>query len=355
MNFFKNLFSNRTKEEAAIKPPELPVEKQSIEKEQPHNVNKSPQNTAPPQQQNNSKEEEDFKNELYLSMRRYYSNAGLQAVLNLTNNGITLKEHEAFDGTYREWQDIRSAWDRMGLFYDLWDQTELKKLEKWQVLERYIKDRRAVDALNFKEINVTTEDFMDIRVPVALSKMYRSLDTLPNALYYAEAAYKLRPDLDIVKVELATALHISDNETDRERAHSLMQEVLEKKIKASGDKEVALLNFFIFSEDYIDSSIFAALYLQLGNCDVTTWDTMAEEYYSCPRFRYEHAVFLNNQNDNMRAIAKLDSLANEFPWFKKGVLTYIDSIKTIRKNMNNPSFLEDEMKRMEQYKSMWKN
>lgn len=294
-----------------------------------------------------------FKDELYISLKRYYSSPELVVELNLTDeHGKEYKEHEAYNGTFKEWSGIQSYWDRMGVLYDLWDETELVKLNKWQVINRYVNDRRPVEALEFFKSNIIQDDYIDIRLPVALSKMQRSLDSLPAALYYAESAYTLRPDLDITAIELASVLNLSTTQHDRDRAHTLMQGVLEKKIKASTEKEVALLNFFLFSEGYIDSSVFAALYLNAGDADLDAWDTMADEYYYCPNFRLEHAAALNKKGETMRMLAKLDSLTNEFPWHKNAVNTYIDAIQQLRESMNDEKFMSTELARLEQYKAM---
>lgn len=300
--------------------------------------------------------QEKFKVEMYESLKRYHYEPALDFKLNLTDsNGDVYREHEAFGGTYQEWSGVRSYWDRMGIFYKQWDDTELQKLAKWQVIQRYVNDRMPLEALDFFKSKVKEEDYMDIRLPVALSKMNRSLNAVANAKLFAEGAYKLRPDLDIVKTELASVLHLSEDQADKEKAHQLMQEVLEKKIKASGEQEIALLNFFLFGVDYIDSSVFAALYLNAGEAGLDAWDTMVNEYYHCPHFRYEHAVVLHKNNETVRMLAKLDSLTSEFPWFKAGVNTYADAILSIRQSMNNPDFMRDEFAKLEEYKLMWKH
>lgn len=307
---------------------------------------------------NNGNTPELFKKELYNSLERYYSSPGLEFELNLIDKkGKIYAEHEAFDYTYNQWKQITSTWDRRSILFEHWDSTEFKNLQKWQVIERFVKDRYALKALDFQKQNITNDDLEDIRLFVALSKLNRALDSFKSALHYSQTAYELRPDLDIVKVEYATVLHLSDIEKDKELSHKLINEVIENKlIKDKQDKaEIPLLNYFIFSTDYIDSSIFVLNYLKLGNCDLETWDKIAEEYYWCPIFRYEHSVILSNNGEGIRALAKLNSLADEFPWFKKGVLANIDAINQVRIQKKDSNFMEKEMKKMEQYKSMWKN
>lgn len=298
-----------------------------------------------------------FKKELYDSLNRYYSAPDLKFDFNLQDKDGNVheiyEEHEAFDYTFSEWRKINSVWDRRALLFEHWDESEFNKLQKWQIIERFVKDRYALKALDFQKSNITQDDFQDIRLIVALSKLYRALDSIPQANHYAKGAYELRPDLDIVKVEYANVLHLSDSKEEKDLSHKLINEVIENKIKNSSEEEIPLLNYFIFSEGYLDSSIFAINFLKAGNCDSETWDKLSEEYYWCPIFRFEHSVFLSQNEDSLRALAKLDSLANEFPWFKAGVIANIDAIKQLRTQRGEPNFMSEEMSKMEQYKSMW--
>ena len=308
------------------------------------------------QMSNSSNTPEQFKIELYDSLNRYYASPELDIELDLVDKkGNKLEEHIGLNYTFSQWKEIQSIWDRRSLLFEQFDETEFAKLEKWQIIERFVKDRYGLKAIEFLKSNISKDDFQDIRLVIALSKLYRVMDAVENALHYAKGAYELRPDLEIVKVEYATVLHLSDSEDDKELSHKLLNEVLENKIKASEDKDIALLNYFMFSPDYIDSSVFALSFLSQGDCDIETWEKLAEEYYWCPVFRYEHSVFLNSKGETLRAMAKLNSLANEFPWYKAAVLANIDTINQMREQSNDKNFMSNEMKQMESYKSMWKN
>lgn len=298
-----------------------------------------------------------FKHEVYDSIRRYYSSPEYIIDFNLKDdNDRQLEEYEAFDFTYSEWKKVSSVWDRKSILFELWDETEFSKLQKWQIIERFIKDRYSLKAVKFQETNITVEDLQDIRLIVALSKLYRALNSISKALYYAKGAYELRPDLDIVKVEYANVLHLSNSNEDRELSHQLINDVIKNKIKSENDnEEIGLLNYFMFSVGYIDSSIFAINFLNAGNCEETTWQRLAEEYYWCPVFRFEHSVFLSNKGKTLEALAKLNALADEFPWFQQAVLANIDAIEQLRVQNNDPLLMTEEMTKMEEYKSMWNN
>lgn len=308
------------------------------------------------QMSNTSNTPEQFKIELYDSLNRYFSNPELEIELNLTDtDGTVYQEYEAFGGTFAEWQQIKSAWDRRSLLFRQWDESEFVNLQKWQIIERYTKDRYGLKAIEFQNTHISNDDFQDIRLFVALSKLYRAMDSYEDAFHFAKGAYVLRPDLDIVKIEYANVLHLSDSEKDKELSHKIMSEVLERRIEESEEKSIALLNYFMFSPNYLDSSVFAVSFLLHGDCDIQTWEKLAEEYYWCPVFRYEHSVFLNSKGETLRAMAKLNSLANEFPWYKTGVLANIDAINQMRKEINDQSYMSNEMKQMEEYTKMWNN
>ncbi|MBV8328021.1 hypothetical protein [Chryseobacterium sp.] len=296
-----------------------------------------------------------FREEVYHSIRQYYSSPDYNVEFNLQDDkGNLYQEHEAFNYTFSQWKQIRSVWDRKSVLFEQWDETEFNKLQKWQVIERFVKDRHSLKAVDFQKTHINQEDFQDIRLIIALSKLYRTLDAIPNALHYAKGAYELRPDLDIVRIEYANVLHLSQNDDDKKRSHQLINELIENKIKSEGDQEeIGLLNYFVFSEGYIDSSIYAINFLIAGKCDEETWQKMAEEYYWCPVFRFEHAVFLSNHGESLKALAKLNALASEFPWFTQGVLASVDVIQQLRVQHNDPSFMAEEMAQLEHYQSMW--
>jgi hypothetical protein len=296
---------------------------------------------------------QNFEVELHDSFRRYYADPALKFNNNLTDpqTGDTFEPHEAFNAVYNEWKTIHSSWDRRSLLFSFWDETELDKLAKWQVVQRYNNDRFPVKSFKFQEQDVKTEDLKDVRLAIALAKTHRLLYNLDDARKYIEYAYKCKPDHQHVVVEYANILHLSDNEADKERAHQLIQFVLNNKVAVFG-KEIPLLNFFCFGEGYLDSSVFATLYLKTDNRQLSDWDAMAVEYYYCPVFRLEHAGRILSDGDMVKALAKLMSLTEEFPWFKPGVLEAKSFIEQLRTQLNNPQFMAKELETLDYYLSV---
>ncbi|BAP32738.1 cellulase [Chryseobacterium sp. StRB126] len=280
-----------------------------------------------------------FDLEIVEAFRRFHSDPELDT--NIEIKDIIQNAHKTHRDLFREWTDIQSKWDRMSLFYRFWDQSQLKKLEDWQVIERFVKDRYPKKALQYFEKNMSDKRHFTKEELVSLSKLHRVLLDNPTAKEYIETAYHNHPEDDAVKVEYATVLHIIGNHSEKELSHQLFHEVLDKKILRNDTKSV--FDCFKFSEGYTDSSIFAMLYLMNTEADNDTWDYIAEEYYYCPVFRYEHAVQLSQTENPMRALAKLTSLSQEFPWFRIALESTIGNIKSMRKQLNNPEFMEREL------------
>jgi len=296
---------------------------------------------------------ENFETELYDSLRRYYSTPDLEFDLNLTDkDGTKYKPHEAFNAVFDEWQKIRSKWDRRSLLFRFWDESDFKKLANWQIIERYNNDRFALKSFKFRKDHLQSDNMSDVRLVIALAKTYRLLSQPIPARQFIEFAFANLPDHPKVKAEYANILHLSDAEADKELAHKLINDLIKDKISASEATTIGLLNYFCFSKDYIDSSIFAALFLNAENGQLSDWDIMAEEYYYCPVFRHEHAVKLANSGEALLALAKFNSLSEEFPWYKAGLSSTVSIIKQFRVNMNNPNFMSEEMEKLNYYQSL---
>lgn len=283
-----------------------------------------------------------FDLEMTEAFKRYHSDPELDVNLQIQDEkGNIQAAHQTYEDLFREWTDIQSKWDRISLLYRFWDQSELEKLDHWQVIERYVKDRYPKKALlYFEETMADKRDFTKEEL-VSLSKLHRALLDNQSSRNYIETAYHNHPEDDRVKVEYATVIHILGNQSEKELSHQLFQEVLDKKIQRNDTESV--FDCFRFSEGYTDSSIFAMLYLMNSEADNDAWDHVAEEYYYCPVFRYEHAVQLSQTGNSLRALAKLTSLSQEFPWFKTAVESTIGAIKSVRKQNNDPDFMEKEL------------
>lgn len=311
-------------------------------------VNTTSENTASSLEKKGpaiNEENEDGKRfdvEIVEAFRRYYGDPGLNVSLSLEDDrGNTYAAHQAYEALFNEWLGIRSKWDRMSLFYRFWDQSQFEKLEDWQVIERFVKDRYSKKALEYFEEKMSHKRQFTKEELISLSKLHRALLNNPAAKEYIETAYHEHPEDDAVKVEYATVLHIIGNHSEKELSHQLFHEVLDKKIQQNDTESV--FDCFRFSKGYTDSSIFAMLYLMNTEADNDTWDYVAEEYYYCPVFRYEHAVQLAQTDNALRALAKLTSLSQEFPWFRTALESTIGNIKSMRKQLNNPDFMEKEL------------
>ncbi|REC61903.1 hypothetical protein DRF65_12810 [Chryseobacterium pennae] len=283
-----------------------------------------------------------FDLEIIEAFRRYHCNPNLDVSFPLDDDrGNSISPHQAYGTLFKEWAGIQSKWDRISLFYQFWDQSQFEKLEQWQVIERFVKDRYSKKALQYFEESMSDKRQLTGEELVSLSKLHRVLLNNHAAKEYIETAYQNYPEDDAVKVEYATVLHIIGNHSEKESSHALFHEVLDKKIQQSDTESV--FECFKFSEGYTDSSIFAMLYLINTEADNETWDYVSEEYYYCPVFRYEHAVQLAQTDQSLRALAKLTSLSQEFPWFRTALESTIGNIRSMRKQLNDPDFMEKEL------------
>ncbi|WP_435525245.1 hypothetical protein [Chryseobacterium indoltheticum] len=100
---------------------------------------------------------------------------------------------------FSEWVNIRSKWDRMSVLYEFWDNSQLEKLEDWQIIERFTKDRYATKSLNYFRKKIEGKKQLSVEELVAASKLYRILLDNDSALSYAEKAYDKFPDNDFGK------------------------------------------------------------------------------------------------------------------------------------------------------------
>lgn len=283
-----------------------------------------------------------FNLEIIEAFKRYHCDPSLEVNIQIEDErGNTLPAYQAYNDLFKEWKEIQSKWDRMSIFYRFWDQSQFEKLEHWQIIERFVKDRYPKKALLHFEKNMSDRRNLSKEELISLSKLHRVLLDNPTAKEYIETAYKNHPEDDAVKVEYATVLHIIGNHYEKEHSHEVFHEVFDKKIQQNDTASV--FDCFKFSEGYTDSSIFAMVYLINTEADNNAWDHVAEEYYYCPVFRYEHAVQLSQTENPMRALAKLTSLSQEFPWFRLAVESTIGNIKSMRKQLDNPDFMEKEL------------
>ncbi|MFY1047120.1 hypothetical protein [Chryseobacterium sp. GP-SGM7] len=283
-----------------------------------------------------------FDLEIVEAYKRYYSDPISEISLDIEDqNGKSVPPHLAYSQVFSQWAEIQSKWDRMSVLYEFWDNSQFEKLEDWQIIERFTKDRYATKSLNYFRKKVEGKDQLSVEELVATSKLQRILLDNDAAMTYAEKAYKKFPNNDLAKVEYASVLHLSKDTVKREKSHQIIGDLLKRKMKQ--DESQNVFDCFIFSENYLDSSVFAMAYLINSNADLEMWDYVADEYYYCPVFRYEHAVKLSEtENTGLRSLAKLISLSQEFPWFTTALQSTIKNIESMRIQLSKPDFMEKE-------------
>lgn len=307
-------------------------------KKQTEKINSSVENQSFKMSESGAK----FDVEIVEAYKRYYSDPASDISLDSKDqNGKSVPSYLAYPQIFSQWAEIQSKWDRMSVLYEFWDHSQLDKLQDWQIMERFTKDRYATKSLNYFRKKVEIKNQLTVEELVATSKLHRILLDNDSAMIYAKKAYENAPNNDLAKVEYASVLHLSKDTVKREKSHQIIGDVLEKKMKQNDSQNI--FDCFIFSENYLDSSVFAMAYLINSDADLETWDYVAEEYYYCPVFRYEHAVKLSeSENTGLRALAKLTSLSQEFPWFTTALQSTIKNIESMRIHLGENDFMEKE-------------
>jgi hypothetical protein len=247
----------------------------------------------------------------------------------------------AFSDTYEEWKTIRSTWDKRGVIYAAFDKICLDHMHKWQIIERYTIDRYPQKAMKFVRENCSTDDFKNIRFATALSKCLMMASIYDMAKEYAETALGADLENREAKLILADLLHLTNQ---HEEAHRLYAELLKDgTMDKYKDKTLTIFDIVNFENQIMHSSVYAISLLTGSGADEAMWDKVAEEFYYCPYFRSQHAYYYIGKQENLKGLAKLVSVSQEFPAFQDGVVNAYSVIKQFQKQLNDDTFmLEDE-------------
>lgn len=251
--------------------------------------------------------------------------------------GHIIPTTQAFEDTYLQWKNIHSPWDRQSVIFDAIDKQYFHRLEKWQVIERYVIDRYPNKAIEFAMKHADEQDFDNPDFLTSMAKCFFVLSKYEKGIEYARKAVEIN-DKKEAKIILADLLHLSNN---HEEAHRLYDEVLKSfSLKGNSEEKISILQVVGYEYDVLNSSVYAVALL---NDDEDSWNEVAKEFYYCPYFRSQHAFWLLNQGENLKGIAKLVSLSQEFPTYQEGVVNAHSSILQFRKQIGNDDIWEEEL------------
>lgn len=247
---------------------------------------------------------------------------------------------QAFEDTYIKWKDIISPWDRRSVIFEAIDKLYFHRLEKWQVIERYVIDRYPDKAIAFIKKYADEHDFNNPDFLTSLAKCFFVISKYEKGIEYARKAVEI-DDKKEAKVILADLLHLSNN---HEEAHKLYKEVLNTSpLKDYNEEKIAILQIVGYENDVLNSSVYAVALLNNDAANQDSWNEVAKEFYYCPYFRCQHAFWLLSKGENLKGIAKLVSLSQEFPAYEEGVVNAHSTILQFRKQTGNENLWEEEL------------
>lgn len=255
--------------------------------------------------------------------------------------GNVIPPSYAFEGTYNEWKNIKSVWDRRSVIFSALDEIYISKIPKEQIIERFVIDRYAEKALMFSEEYSNEDDFKNADFLASLSKCHFFLSNYDESKKLATQALEIESDNKKAQIALADSLHLTN---EHNKAHEIYQNIIKNsKLKDWSKEEINVIEIIDFNNDILNSSVYAVGLLSNEETDEVTWDKASEEFYHCPYFRSQHAFWLLKNDENLRGMAKLLSCAQEFPWYKDAVINAKSGIQQFREQMNSKDIWEDEL------------
>lgn len=257
-------------------------------------------------------------------------------------NGTIIPPSYAFKGTYNQWKEIVSAWDKRSVIFAALDEIYLSKIPVHQIIERFVMDRYPEKALLFADSFAKENEYNNPDFLASLSKCYFILSQFEKSIDLAQKALALDANNKKAKIAMADSLHLTNRHVE---AHQMYNELLKaSKLNDWKKDEINITELVDFHNDIVHSSVYAAGLLSDGKADEITWNKVAEEFYYCPYFRSQHAFWFLKNGENLKAVAKLLTTAQEFPWFQDAVVNAKSVILQFREQMQSDDLWEDELR-----------
>lgn len=237
-----------------------------------------------------------------------------------TNQPMTA--YEQIPDIYKQWQEIRSSWDRQSLMFSVIYDLVGEYMKPWQVANYLIADRNPFQA--FEILQDASSDNWDEDYPphcAALAKSLCSLTYYEESLVWAEKAYQLEPSNPHFETILADAYFLTDR---TEESSKIYQSRISLVPPSPSDSIYDMfLETFSIEQEVLPSPIFA---IQLGQQlsdpkqSAEFWKLAEAEFYYSPYFRSHHAYYLASKGQIKECLAKLIALVQEMPWLQEASL-----------------------------------
>lgn len=288
-------------------------------------------------------EDKEFTSDFNDALERYMGFPGSKIEYEFKDKkGNVIPPSFAFEGTYNEWKTIQSVWDKRSVIFSALDEIYLSKIPKEQIIERFVIDRYPEKALMFSEKYITEDDLKNDEVLASLSKCHFFLSNFDKSIELAQKAINLNNENKKAQIALADSLHMTNQ---HDKAHEIYEAILKSStLKDWAKDEINILEIIDYSNDILNSSVYAVGLLSNAETDEATWDKVSEEFYHCAFFRSQHAFWLIENDQNLKAIAKLISAAQEFPWYRDAVVNAKSIILQFREQMGSDNLWEGELK-----------
>ena len=260
--------------------------------------------------------------------------------------GNVIPPSHAFQEEYNQWKNIQSVWDRRGVIFAALDKVYLDRMSVAQIVDRFVLDRYPERAIMVGTKYGKDEDYQDPKFLASLARCHFFLTNFDKSIELAKKALEIDENNKKAQIVLADSLHLSNKHSE---AHDIYGEILAKSKLEKWDKgSINVVEIIDFHNDILNSSVYAVGILSNEETDEATWYKASEEFYHCPYFRSQHAFWLAKNGQVLKAIAKIISTTQEFPWFQDAVVNAKSMILQFREQMGSQDLWEDELKYLTQ-------
>ena len=284
--------------------------------------------------QKSQSDEERFEKEIYSFAPRYFCASEVE--LNL----FEFKPlSESFPEQFKGWQTVKSIADRRGIIYTIFDGLFGNNLPLWNVMERFVDDRRAEHAKKLSDLEYSEADSQSADYWSALAKTNFVLTKYAEAEANALKALHIDENHKRAKINLADIYHFTNKSKE---AHDLYNEILSEHMPKDTPTSLHMYKIWGYN-GIINSPIYASSWLKEDkNVTDEHWDWAGEEFYYSPHFRSQHAYRLIENKDYLKGFVKLLNITKEMPWFREAVFNSYDLID----QLNYGEVMKDEKNRL---------
>jgi hypothetical protein len=266
-----------------------------------------------------------FNEEWILNISRF------QSIVNFESFDVNFKDfanqefisaHEYMPDIYKEWQTIKSSWDRQSLLFSVIYNLVSKHLKPWQIANYLIEDRRAFEAFDLLQSTASENPVKDYpQYCASLAKSLLSLTYYEESLKWARKAYETDKNNTVFETILADAYFLSGSTYE---ASIIYKSRLSLASTSESDSIAKMfLEVFATGTGILPSPVFAIhIAQQLSDAGKLEdfWDLAESEFYYSPYFRANYAYNLLAKGKENECLSKLIVLVEEMPWLKEASL-----------------------------------